>query len=184
MAQAYVNDQDERTTDPKLALISMGVGTMTLRTVEKTLGEMTFERLLRQGHIKRFPLTDKILIVPTVPELLSAALISVLKKMVIDTRRSQGHEPATQQLLRYTRGLALGDRVAALLLQQLIAEEGELFPAIFDSLMNDEPKEESMTEGDFLIQSPFGGEPAEMRYTGNSLIIRFASGKEAVLSVE
>jgi hypothetical protein len=181
LARAYVNDQDERTRDAKLTLISMGVGTMTLKTVEKTLGEMTFERLLRQGHIKRFPLTDQILIVPTVPELLSAALISVLKTIIIDTCRSQGHEPATHQLLQYTRGLALGDRAAALLLQQLIAEEGELFQAIFDSLMNDEPKEDSMTEGDFLIQSPFGGEPAEMRYTGNSLIIKFSSGKEAVL---
>lgn len=56
--------------------------------------------------------------------------------------------------------------------------------AIFDSLMNDEPKVESTTGGNFLIQSPFGGEPAEMRHTGNSLILRLSSGKEAAFPLD
>jgi hypothetical protein len=178
LAHAYVNDRGERSKDAKLALTSLGVGTMTLTTVEKTLDGASFERLHRQGYIKRLPLTDRMLVVPTVPELLSAALIGVLKSIVIDTGSSEGHDAATEQLLRYTVGLALGDRVAALLLQQLIQEDSELFLAIFDRLMHNEPKEVSMTEGHFLIQSPFGGEPAEMRYTGNSLSIRLSSGKE------
>lgn len=184
LAQAYINDQDERSKDAKLALMSLGVGTMTLKTVEKTVSETSFERLLRQGHIKRFPSTERMLIIPTVPELLSAALIGVLKSVIVDTNRSRGHEAARKELLLYSRGVALGDRVAALLLQQLISEEGELFSAIFDGLMEDQPKEQRFATGNFLIQSPFGGEPAEMRYTGDSLIIKLANGIEYVLPVD
>jgi hypothetical protein len=156
---------------------------MTMGTVEERLSEASFERLLRQGYIKRVPLRDQMLIVPTVPEMLSAALISIVKSIIIETSRSGGNEAATEQLLRYTRDLALGDRVAAILLQRLVKEDAELFAEIFKALLEDEPTQETMKDGNYLIQLP-NGDLAEMRYRDDSLIVKLPDGEEAVIPFE
>jgi hypothetical protein len=183
LAQAYVVDQEQRLNNAELTLMSMGVGTMTSGTVEKILSESSFNRLLRQGHIKRLPLKEQMLIVPTVPEMLSAALISVLAPIVIDRNRAEGHESATKDLLQYTRDLALGDRVAAILLQRLVEPEPDLFWNIFKALMKDTPKREPMRSGDYLMQLP-NGESARVQYRDNSLIFAMPDGTESVLPLD
>jgi hypothetical protein len=177
LAQAYTNDLEQRAKDAELTLIGIGVGAMTQGSVEHTLGEISLERLLRQGYIKRLPLGDRVFIVPTVPELLSAALIPVLRVIIVE---SESQDTATKALLEYTRDLPLGDRVAAVILRRLIEEKPDLFVKIFQALMEDEPKHERMREGSYLIQLP-NGETAKMVYRDNSLVIALPEGAEAVI---
>jgi hypothetical protein len=180
LAQAYVVDKNERAKSAELTLISMGIGTMSTKTVETTMPESRSERLLRQGHIKRVPGAGQMLIVPTVPELLSAGVVSAIKPLILEAGRSLGPNAATEQLLQHTIGLPLGDRVAALVLQALLAEDAELFSQIFQLLMSNEPKQHQMKPGRFLMQLPTG-DLADMHYENNSLRIILENGTETVI---
>jgi len=183
LATAYLREIEREGRTAELTLASMGVGSMSLGTVESNLTEAAFDRLLKRGHIKRFSLSDEIIIVPTVPELLSAALPTVLRPKIIDIARSQSHEAATQHLLRTTRDVALGDRVAAIILEQLRADETELLSSIVSALMSDEPVEKKMYDGRFLMQLP-NGQQADMRYADNSIIFTLPDGQQAVIPTD
>jgi hypothetical protein len=183
LANAYLEEIEGEGRTAELILASMGIGSMSLRTVESNVTEAGFERLLKQGHIKRFSLGDEIIIVPTVPGLLSAALPTVIRPRIIEIARSEGHDAATLYLLRTTRDVALGDRVAAIVLEQLLAHESELLSSIVSAFITDEPLEEKMYDGNFLIQLP-NGQQADMRYANNSITITLPGGEEAVIPME
>jgi hypothetical protein len=183
LANAYLKEIDAGGRSAGLILASMGVGSMSLKTVETNVSEAAFERLLKRGHIKRFSLGDEMIIVPTVPELLSAALPHVIRPLIIEVARVQGHDAATKYLLQMTRDAALGDRVAAIVLEQLLADERELLSSIVKALMDDEPEEKNMYEGRFLLQLP-NGQQADMRYVDNSIIVTLPNGKEATMPID
>ena len=183
LAEAYLEDEDERAKSSELTIMSIGVGTMTTQTAQKVLGEVVFQRLLQNGYIKRMNGAGQMLIVPTVPELLSAALVSILQKAVVTISESDGDEAAITALLRFTSGIPLGDRVAALVLQHLVSHRPSLFNSMFFALLEDEPKQEEMRPGSFLMQLVHG-EPAKMRYVDNSIRIEQKDGTEVVFPLD
>lgn len=81
LTQKVVLDQDERSKSAELTLISMGVGTMSSKTVQKTVSESCLERLLRQGHIRRVPAVE----LGSIPGIQSSAV-----KAAAHTRSNQG----------------------------------------------------------------------------------------------
>ena len=181
LAVAYLTEI-EGNRSAKLTLASIGIGSMELANVESTVSSAAFERLLRRGYIKRFALDDEMLIVPTNPELLSAALPTVIRPKIVETARTQGHEAAAEQLLRVTRDVALGDRVAAIILEQLMEEDVELLSSIVSSLMSEEPKVETIREGNFLVLLP-NGQPAPMKLVDNSIVITMSDGQDVAIPI-
>jgi hypothetical protein len=182
LATAYLKEiEGGRTTE--LMLASIGIGSMSLATVESNMTEAAFNRLLKRGHIKRFSLADEIVIVPTVPALLSAALPTVIRPRIIEIAKLQNHDAAAEFLLRATRDVALGDRVAAIVIEQLLEREGDLLSSIVSLIMNDEPIEKTIYDGKFLMQLP-NGQQADMRYANNSIIITLPDGREAVIPID
>jgi len=183
LAEAYLEDEEERAKSSELTIMSVGVGTITAETAQNVLGETVFQRLLQNGYIKRMSGVGRMLVVPTVPEFLSAALVSILQKTVLAISESDGENAATKALLRFTSGIPLGDRVAALVLQHLVSHDPSLFNSMFFALLEDEPKHEKMRPGNFLMQLTHG-EPAKMRYVDNSIRIEQEDGTEVVFPVD
>jgi hypothetical protein len=177
LARCYAKDEPTRRDNVHLGAVSAGVGTMSLKTVEAELSESIFTRLLVQGHVKRVTASHSVVIVPAVPELLSAASVGVLTEMLLTLGRSDGASAAKEALLRWTRGLALGDRVAALVLTNLSSEDPELLLEIFHLLMADEPREEIKESGTFLVPIP-GDEVIELTYDSDSVRFRLPDGTE------
>jgi hypothetical protein len=171
LARSYINDTPSRQSNMRLAMISMGVGAMALESVLAELSQETFTRLLAQGHIKRVSSFDSVVIVPTVPELMSAACVNILLPMLLEIARGDDSHAAKSALFRWTRGLAMGDRVAALLLTELATQDASLFVTIVNLLMEDEPQEEIKESGNFLMQIP-GGELIELVHDGDSIRIK------------
>lgn len=177
LARCYVRDEASRRGDIHLGAVSAGVGTMSLKTVEADLSESAFRRLLVQGHIKRVTTSHSVVVVPTVPELLSAASVGVVTEMLLPVGRSEGTSAAKEALFRWTRGLALGDRVAALVLTNLSSEAPELLLEIFRLLMADEPRAEIRESGSFLVPVP-GNKVIELMLDSGSVRIRLPDGTE------
>ncbi|MHB1699886.1 MAG: hypothetical protein ACYCSN_07060 [Acidobacteriaceae bacterium] len=177
LARCYIKDTPSRQNNVHLAMIGLGVGAMAFETVQAELSEDTFARLLTQGHIKRVNLLESIVIMPTVPELLSAACVSLLLPMLLERNRLEDPRAAKGALLEWTRSLALGDCVAALILVSLATQDGSLFLDIVRLLMGEEPHEEIKESGDFLLQVP-GAELIEMIYDGDSIRIKLPDGTE------
>jgi hypothetical protein len=125
----------------------------------------------------------QILVIPTVPEFLSAALVSILQKAVVSISESDGDEAATKALLRFTSGIPLGDRVAALVLQHLVSDRPSLFNFMFFAFLEDAPKQEEMRAGNFLMQLEHG-KPAKMRYVDNSIRIEQEDGTEVAFPLD
>jgi len=181
LARCYIKDTPSRQNDMHLAMIGLGIGAIAFETVQADLSQDAFARLLTQGHIKRVNLLESVVIVPTVPELLSAACIPVLVPMLLEIAQLEDPPTAKDALLRWTRGLALGDRVAASILITLATQDGSLFLDIVRLLMEDEPREEIKESGDFLLQVP-GGELIGMIYDGDSIRIKLPDGREEVMA--
>ena len=183
LAEAYLEDEEQRAKSPELTIMSIGVGTMTAQTAQEAMGGVVFQRLLQNGYIKRMNGAGQMLIVPTVPEFLSAALVSILQKAVVSISQSDGDEAATKALLRFTGGIPLGDRVAALVLQHLLSDRLSLFNSMFFALLEDAPKQEEMRPGNFLMQLKHG-KPAKMRYVDNSIRIEQEDGTEVMFPLD
>lgn len=183
LAEAYTHDLDVRSKSAELTLISHGIGAISLKTAQKTMTQGAIDRLTQQGHVKQVSGAGQMLLVPTVPELLGAATIPVLKAAMHEANKSAGASAAGTILQQQTIGLPLGDRVAALALQTILPENPALFSSIFGSLMDDEPRREPLKEGSFLMQLPTG-DPVEMTYVGDSLRIRTDDGRETVIPLD
>jgi len=177
LACCYMKDAPSRQNNMHLAMVSTGVGAMAVETVQTELSHDTFARLLDQGHIKRVSLSESVVIVPSIPEILSAACAQILLPMLLEIARSEDAATAKAALLRWTRGLALGDRVASLVLTDLATADGSLFLDIVRLLMEDEPREKLMSSGNFLMQVP-DNQLIELIYNGDSVRIKFPDGTE------
>ncbi|QNI35873.1 hypothetical protein [Edaphobacter albus] len=180
LANCYFQDSPARQQSVHLTAIGMGIGVISLEGAQAHLTSEVFNRLLAQGHIKRIPLLSSVVIVPTVPELLSAACVPVLMPMLLKRVEMEGEEAATNALLRWTRSLALGDRVAASVLIDLALRDAALFFEIAGRLMELEPHEELKDSGNFLMQAP-GGHLVELIYDGDALRLKFEDGTEQEL---
>jgi hypothetical protein len=176
LAECYINDALPRQNNVHLSAISMGVGAVSMEAAAK-LPTGVFDRLLSQGHIKRVNLSSSVVVVPTVPELLSAACVHVVLPKVLATAQQGDVAAAKDALLRWTRGLALGDRVAAAILIELVTRDSTLFYRIFELLMADEPREEIKGHGNFLLPMP-GGKIIELIYDGETMRMKLPDGTE------
>jgi Type I restriction enzyme R protein N terminus (HSDR_N) len=177
LAECYIKDAPSRHQNLHLATISMGVGAVSLEGAQAHLPPEVFGRLLGQGHIKRINLLSSVVIVPTVPELLSAACVHVALPMILEAPQRADARAAKDAMLQWTRGLALGDRVASAMLIDLATRDATLFFNIFELLMDDEPREEIKESGNFLMQVP-GGEIVELVYNGETVRITLPDGTE------
>jgi Type I restriction enzyme R protein N terminus (HSDR_N) len=176
LAECCIDDIGNREKQAHLAAISMGVGAISSDGAAK-LPTPIFERLLAQGHIKRVSLASSVVIVPTVPELLSAACVHVMLPKVLAIAHEQDNTAAKVLLLRSTRSLALGDRVAAAILTELVRKDAAILMGIFEMLMEDEPKEEIKEHGNFLLPLP-GGKVIELLFDGETMLMKLPDGSE------
>ena len=97
--------------------------------------------------------------------------------MLLPVGLSEGTSAAKEALFRWTRGLALGDRVAALVLTNLSSKAPELLLEIFRLLMADEPHAEIKESGKFLLPVP-GNKVVELMFDSGSVRIRLPDGTE------
>jgi hypothetical protein len=138
-AEAMFSDMNCRTTDPRLAILSVTRGVISLKTAEQFMGTDRINRMKSDGHIHQLVFDDgKAYLYPRFPEAIATAAAYVLRDKIIEIIDRSNVEDAYNFIIKNIDCIPYSD-VAATKAVVSVCTEREVLWELICLLIKDSP---------------------------------------------
>lgn len=138
-AEAMFSDRISRTADPRLAILSVTRGIISLKTAEQIMGTDRINRMKSDGHVHQLVLDDgKTYLYPRLPEAIATAAAYVLRDKIIEIVDKSNVEDAYNFIIKNIDCIPYSD-VAATKAVVSVCTEREILWELICLLIEDSP---------------------------------------------
>lgn len=138
-AEAMFSDMNSRTADPRLAILSVTRGIISLKTAEQIMGTDRINRMKSDGHVHQLVFDDgKTYLYPRFPEAIATAAAYVLRDKIIEIIDKSDVEDAYNFIIKNIDCIPYSD-VAATKAVVSVCTEREVLWELICLLVNDSP---------------------------------------------
>lgn len=164
LARAFLDDREERRKFPLLNIMSYGKGHIRIETAERILGSDGLNRLLSQGHVELISYhTGMTLVLPKIPELLSAAVAFCIAEDCTELMGSNDFQLVYGLLLIESQSAPYGDMVGAFSVIELAKQKPFVLLPLIETLLKDEPRSKTFRGKKRLsVQLPGDSRPLDI----------------------
>ena len=137
--EAMLSDMKRRRADPRLAIISVTRGVISLNTAEQTLGVDRINRMKKEGHIYLLSFEDgKAYLYPRFPEAIAMSASYVLSDKMSEIIEESSVKEAYKFMIENIDCIPYSDVTAARVIVNILREKDVLWELIC-LLINDQP---------------------------------------------
>lgn len=153
---------------PELQLLRYSNGAVTYEKMCKEINEEEINSFINQGFLKTEYTSNTKLLYPILIESISLYSIEYICKRILRTHKESGLKIAYEDYLKCCEGLPYGDIVGVKVLKIIGGIDPELYGDIFNILLDDEPKIDTVSDESIVIAKFNETQPVKIKIEGAS----------------